>query len=254
MIELNRIHTMPCADMFAQLSEQAALVVADPPYGIGFKSMRKIRKPPMGQNRNIGPARISPHKFEGDNVIDTSWIAPAYASLKTGGAMYLFTRWDVLHHWQKAARKAGFKVVQCLVWDKCHWGMGNLEHYGSMTENILYCIKGAHSLRWHRREGNLFRFAMSTMMTLDGGGRHPTQKPIAMFRKIIEYSSDINDLIVDPFTGSGAACIAAQRLHRRFIGCDISPTFAAAAQAWLEDDARTNSQVRMTPMFPGGES
>lgn len=236
-MELNRIHNCTAIDMLTSLEEKAALIIADPPYGIKYKSSRKIRKPPMGQNRNIGPSRVSPHKFEGDKIIDTSWLDHAYAALKDGGAMYLFTRWDVLFRWRKAARKAGFKIVQCLVWDKCHWGMGDLDHYGSQTENILYCVKGKHKLRWDKREGNMLRFAMSTMMTLDGGGRHPTQKPIALFKKIITYSSDTNDLVVDPFTGSGAACVAAQRLNRRFIGGDISADFASAAQAWIEGTA-----------------
>lgn len=251
-MDLNRIHNMPCLDMFAGLQEQAALIVADPPYGIGYKTGQKTKKAKRGLKRSLAAPRESVSTFGNDSVIDTSWIAPAYNTLKQGGAMYLFTRWDVLHQWHAAILEAGFKVVQCLVWDKCHWGMGNLDHYGSQTENVLYCVKGDHCLRWYKREGNMLRFATSTMLTLDGGGRHPTQKPISLMSRLIQYSSDKGDLVLDPFTGSGAACIAAQRLHRRFIGCDISPTFAAAAQTWIETDARTSSQVRTPMMFDGG--
>ncbi len=245
MIALNRIHNMPCQEMFAGLEEQAALIVADPPYGISYKANTTHRKPRRGLSRNSGPLRITPVSFEGDMVIDTSWIPCAFDALIEGGAMYCFTRWDVLHHWQEAIVKAGFKVKQCIVWDRCHWGSGDLKHYGPQFENILYCLKGDHKLRSHKREGNVWRSATSTMMTLDGGGKHPTQKPVALFKKIIMNSSDPGDLILDPFTGSGAA----QRLHRRFVGCDISPTFASAAQEWIETDARTSSLVRTTPMF-----
>lgn len=261
MIELNRIHNMPCLDMFAQLPEQAALIVADPPYGIKYRSHRtEARNVGIRKYNGKSPIQQTRHNIEffDDGTIDPSWLAPAFNSLKEGGAMYLFTRWDVCHHWHKAAQDAGFKVVQRIVWDKAHWGSGDLRYYGSMTEDILFCVKGPHSLRWDKRSGNIWRVPAQGGITQDlsddGGYRHPTQKPVAMFKKIITYSSDMNDLVVDPFTGSGAACIAAQRLHRRFVGCDISPTFASAAQQWLEDDARTNAQVRMRPMFEGIEA
>lgn len=249
MMELNRVHNMPCIQMFAGLEEQAALIISDPPYGINYVARTTHRKPLKGFSRNSGAVRETPITFQGDTVIDTSWIAPAYNVLKDGGAMYLFTRWDVLHKWQEAAQQAGFIVKQCIVWNKCHWGAGDLKHYGPQFENIIYCIKGDHELRWYKRSGNVWDFATSTMMTLDGGGKHPTQKPVALFNRIIQYSSSPNDLVLDPFSGSGAACIAAQRLRRRFVGSDISKTFTDAANIWLEEDRRTNAQTRMNAMF-----
>lgn len=238
-MELNRIHNCTAIDLFNSLQEKAALIVADPPYGIGYHSGYKTALPSTkkamahrGADRKKAPVRKSHRRFN-DDVIDTSWLLPAFEALQDGGAMYLFTRWDVLHHWQAAAAVAGFNVAQCIIWNKAHFGMGNLDYYGSQTEFILFCVKGKHVLRWDKREGNVWY--VPTIDTLaDGGGKHPTQKPTRLMRKIITYSSDANDLIVDPFTGSGSACIAAQRLHRRFIGCDISPTFASAAQEWVE--------------------
>lgn len=249
-MELNRIHNTPCQDMFAALTEPAALIVADPPYDIGYKSSFKHRIPSMKQGvyQERSKSRKPLENFK-DRGADFSWICDAYNALQDGGAMYLFTRWDVLHHWHTAVLEAGFKVVQRIVWDKALWGAGDLRYYGSQTEDILVCVKGAHRMRWDRREGNVWKVGRGVTVGQDGGGRHPTQKPVRLMSRIIQYSSDKDDLIIDPFTGSGAACIAAQRLHRRFVGCDISPTFASAAQAWIEDDARTNSQVRMRPMF-----
>lgn len=259
-MELNRIHNMPCLDMFAGLQEQAALIVADPPYGVLYNSnwqhgMTIGREHKKGKrlNTDLKP-RYDLERFD-DCSIDTTWLKPAFEALKDTGAMYLFTRWDVLHKWHTAAQAAGFKVVQRIVWNKDMLSMGDLRYYGSMTEDVLFCVKGVHKLNCQLREGNIWRFPRGGMMASDlpkgGGWRHPTQKPVAMFKKIITYSSDKGDLILDPFTGSGAACIAAQRLHRRFVGCDISPTFAAAAQTWVETDARTSSQVRTPMMFEG---
>lgn len=254
MIELNTIHNMPCVDMFAALDEQAALIVADPPYGISYKSGHTNGRQEgialHRQGKIIERSRKDIEKFP-DNVIDTSWIPYAFDALKDTGALYLFTRWDVLHHWHSALKEAGFSVVQRIVWDKKHWGMGDLRYFGSQTEDILFCVKNIHSLQWDHREGNVWRvFAQSTLELSDEGGyRHPTQKPSRLMSRMIQYSSKPNDLILDPFSGSGAACIAAQRLQRRFIGTDISPTFAAAANQWLADDRNASSQTRMNAMF-----
>lgn len=243
-MELNRIHNIPCAEMFAQLPEPAAVIAADPPYNIDYESNWQEKMTSRKNHKEAAPR----HKIEffSDSEIDTSWIKPAFDALKEGGAMYLFTRWDVLHHWHTAALESGFKVPQCIVWNKDMMSMGDLSLYGSQTEFLLFCTKGKHELRWDKREGNIWRFARGQMMANDlpkgGGWRHPTQKPINLFKKIITYSSDMNDLVIDPFTGSGAACIAAQRLHRRFVGCDISPEFAAKAQRWIESDRKTSAK------------
>ncbi|EOD64429.1 DNA methyltransferase [Amycolatopsis vancoresmycina] len=53
---------------------------------------------------------------------------------------------------------------------------------------------------------------------------YPTQKPEALLKRIIESSSNVGDIVVDPFCGCGTAVSAAQQLGRRWIGIDISPT------------------------------
>ena len=53
---------------------------------------------------------------------------------------------------------------------------------------------------------------------------YPTQKPEALLERIIQASSDKNDLTLDPFCGCGTCNVVAQRLGRRWIGIDISPT------------------------------
>ena len=51
-------------------------------------------------------------------------------------------------------------------------------------------------------------------------GKHPTQKPIELLEKIILSSTDENDLILDPFNGSGTTGIVASRLNRKYIGIE----------------------------------
>lgn len=51
---------------------------------------------------------------------------------------------------------------------------------------------------------------------------YPTQKPIALLNRIIEASSDVGDVVFDPFCGCGTAIYAAHLLDRKWIGCDIA--------------------------------
>ena len=51
----------------------------------------------------------------------------------------------------------------------------------------------------------------------------PTQKPLALLERIIKASSNEGDVVLDPFCGCATACVAADRLNRRWVGIDISP-------------------------------
>ena len=59
---------------------------------------------------------------------------------------------------------------------------------------------------------------------------HPTIKPIEIIKNFILNSSNENDVIFDPFLGSGTTCSAAKELGRRFIGFEINPNFYKIAQ------------------------
>ena len=52
---------------------------------------------------------------------------------------------------------------------------------------------------------------------------YPTQKPLALLERIIKASSNEGDMVLDPFCGCATACVAAERLHRQWVGIDISP-------------------------------
>ena len=65
---------------------------------------------------------------------------------------------------------------------------------------------------------------------------YPTQKPLALLDRIIRASSKPDDLVLDPFCGCATACIAAERLHREWVGIDISPKAAELVVSRMHDD------------------
>ena len=70
-----------------------------------------------------------------------------------------------------------------------------------------------------------------------GGERlgYPTQKPLALLERILEVSSNENDIVLDAFCGCGTALVAAQKLKRQWIGIDISPTACRVMAKRLKD-------------------
>jgi site-specific DNA-methyltransferase (adenine-specific) len=67
-----------------------------------------------------------------------------------------------------------------------------------------------------------------------GSKRHPTEKPVDVLRQMIESSSMIGELVLDPFAGSGSALVAAMIEDRRAIGIEVEERYCEEAAKWLE--------------------
>jgi len=225
----NTIVVGDCLDIMAQMPDGCVdLVVTDPPYGIGYKS--GWQEAWSGEKRKVDDAF-------GADILDTSCCGGMAKVLSSGGAIYLLTRWDVINSWAAALDESGITVVQRIVWDKVVWGMGDLRYFGSQAEDILFGRKGDHRLNWKQREGNIWRVWKAEMWNYPGGhSGHPTEKPIGLIQRAVEASSNPGDLIFDPFIGSGTTAVVADRLGRKFFGCDINPDYVEMALERLEKD------------------
>src|SRR4030095_6763367 len=63
---------------------------------------------------------------------------------------------------------------------------------------------------------------------------HPTVKPLKLFSYLITMGSREGDIVLDPFCGSGTTCIAAEQLHRKWIGVEINPDYIQIAKARMQ--------------------
>ena len=67
------------------------------------------------------------------------------------------------------------------------------------------------------------------------GKLHPTQKPINLMKYLIEVSSNENDIVLDPFMGSGSTGVACLNTNRNFIGIEINAKFYETAKNRIEN-------------------
>jgi DNA modification methylase len=226
-MELDTIHHCAALDLLKTLPDESIdLQIYDGPYGIGYKSgwnTSNSRKKPRRASKSFGA-----DKFQSD------WMPDAFRTLKTGGALYLFTRWDVLHQWKAALEQVGYSVPQCIVWDKLGWGAGDLRYFGSQIEHILFCVKGEHPLQWDGREGNVWRLTKLDVINHEGNEDNPTQKPERLIRRIISLSSKPGGVVWDGFCGSGTTGAAARALGRHYIMSDRDEYQYKIAKARLE--------------------
>lgn len=221
------------------------LVIADPPYGIGYKSSGGTRIPKRYDRTD--KEALEPRKMEesfGEDVFDAKWLPAAAQAMATDSAMFLFTRWDVCHLWKQAIEDAGLKVVQRIVWDKALWGAGDLAYYGSQTEDILFCIKGRPKMQWAKRSGNVWKVGKGRITGKDGA-RHPTQKPVDLQMRMIMDTTKPDDFVAVPFAGSGSGVVAGLLANRKAEGCDTDPRYVVIGNTWVLDATRTDPRISM---------
>ncbi len=107
-----------------------------------------------------------------------------------------------------------------LVWDKCQPFT-----FSSAMVEMAWCSR--------QSPAKMFRQRVTEYVKM-----HPTQKPLNLMMWCIEHNSNPNDLIFDPFCGSGTTCVAAKRLGRRYIGIDISTEYCNIARKRLEAEEK----------------
>lgn len=184
------------------------LIVTDPPYeslekhrNVGTTTRLKVSKSSSNQWFEIFPNE----RFE-------SLLREVYRVLKKNSHFYLFCDQETMFVIKPIAEKVGFKFWKPIVWDKVSIGMGY--HYRSRHEYILFFEKGKRKLN---------DLGVPDVLQCKRVFRgYPTEKPVELIEVLISQSSNENQLVVDPFFGSGSTLIAARNLSRSYMGCDIS--------------------------------
>lgn len=209
-----RLYHGDSSDIIPALSK-VDLIVTDPPYGINV----------MLPKRKTAP---TPDLIAGDAEVDTKHIPMMMKRLKKNGAIYCFTRLDVAHEWVIAIQDSGGKIKTPIVWDKGVHAAGDCAgDYGNRVEIVIYATKGRHLLRG-KRDQNYWKCPRPPMCI------HPTPKPVEIMARAIQNSSDVDDIVLDPFMGTGATGVAAGCTGRRFIGIELEKKYFDKACARIE--------------------
>lgn len=205
----------------------------DAPKGVLFRGCGRCAKKweTAGQlDENYGNIK-SGKMFAHNNIDFADWLPEIYRVLKDNTHCYIMINGRNLAELQKQAEKVGFIYQNLLVWEK-----GNAtpnKFYLNACEFILMLRKGGE--RWINDMGTKTILKVPNKI---GDKYHPTEKPVGLMEILIANSINENDIVLEPFAGSGATCIAARNLKRRFIGIEIDGTYCETANKRLEQAQR----------------
>lgn len=210
-------------------TESFGLVVTDPPYGVEWVS--GFRSESFGAMAGDGTAdRGEVHEV----------LVHCVRLVGVKRHLYVFGPTDVFED-LKVARPT------TLVWDKGKMGAGDLSSsWGPGHEVISFTVSmhrfagkaGSNALAARLRKGSVLRFSPPTGRKV----RHPSEKPVALLREMVESSSRIDEWVLDPYAGSGATAVAALLLGRRTVVVESDERYLglivervkAAERLWAE--------------------
>lgn len=202
---LNHLHLGDCTQIMRLLPDSSVdLIVTDPPYLVNYRDRTGRR-------------------IAGD--IHSDWLKPAFAQmfrvLRRDRFAVSFYGWNHADKFITAWREAGFRIVGHFVFAK---------HYASrkgFTEARHECAyllaKGDPQMPVHTLP-DVMPWGKYT-----GNRLHPTQKPLEILRPLIRSFSDIGDVVLDPFAGSGSTLLAASQLRRSWIGIEMDAGYHQSA-------------------------
>ena len=164
-----------------------------------------------------------------------SWVESVfiecYRVLKKGRALLVETGFSWLKDWIESGEKVGFDFRQPIILYLTN-GMSRRSFVG--YSKYSFCLwfgkkredgKTAKVLHPYK---DIIPWAL--VSSKSEGWTYPNPKSVKVYSKLIKMFSEENDLVLDPFVGSGTTAIACKLKRRRFSGCDINPEYVALAQ------------------------
>jgi site-specific DNA-methyltransferase (adenine-specific) len=216
LIELGR-HRVLCGDSTSAedvaelMQEPADLMLTDPPYNVEY----------TGKTKDALTIENDSMSDEDFRAFLRSAFAPAFDNMKAGAAFYIWHADLEGYNFRGAVFDCDQKVRQCLIWVKQTMVMGR-QDYQWKHEPCLYGWKdgAAHSWCSDRKQTTVLEFDRPSR-----SAEHPTMKPIPLFGYQIKNSTKANQIVYDPFLGSGTTLIACEQLNRTCYGMEISPKY-----------------------------
>jgi len=219
--------------------QKADMVWTDPPYNINYES---------ADGKSIMNDHMPDEVFK--NFLNHAFKA-CLKSTKKGGAIYIAHADTEGTNFRQAMVESGWALKQCLIWVKDHFTLG-CQDYQWQHEPILYGWKPGGPHKWHgtfchttvqdgmkdllesMEKDELLKMLQaiyrdeSTIIRIDKpkkSAEHPTMKPVALMIKLIKNSSARNNIVLEPFGGSGSTLMACEDTGRRCRCIELDPKY-----------------------------
>ena len=230
---------------------KADMLFSDPPYNVNYKGAGKNTSQGI-MNDKMGAAQFR------EFLVDSFKHWPD--AVKKGAGLYVFHSPTTQAIFEDALNVTGFEVKYQLIWNKPSAGLGMGDYrnkhepffyaclkkadplfYGDRTNTTIVdftktdeqLAKWAKSIKQAEKEGKMTIWTMKREPTQDYV--HPTQKPVELIMYALNNSSKVEDVVLDPFLGSGSTMIGCQKTNRFCYGLELDPRFVdVIVQRWCD--------------------
>ena len=166
--------------------------------------------------------------FKHNDISFKEWLPEIYRVLKENTHCYIMVNARNFKELQQEAENVGFKYQNLLVWNKNNATPN--KYYMNQHELILMLRKGKA-----KNINNMGTKNILVVPNIIGNKKHPTEKPVDLMKILIENSSNENDLVLDPFMGSGSTGIACKESNRKFIGMELDEKYFNIAKSRIDN-------------------
>src|SRR5207247_168993 len=237
-------------DCVAEMSKLPAasvdLVFADPPYNLQLKG--DLKRPDESHVDAVNDDWDKFSSFAAYHDCTRAWLLACRRVMKPSATLWVIGSYHNIFRVGAIMQDLGFWVLNDIVWRKTN-PMPNFRgrRFTNAHETMIWAAREAggkgYTFNYEALKAGNEDIQVRSDWTLplctgeerlkgsDGKKLHPTQKPEALLARVILSSSRPDDLVLDPFCGSGTTGAVAKRLGRRFIGIEREAAYAAAAQA-----------------------
>jgi modification methylase len=268
----NQILIDDCIAAMARLPASSIdLVFADPPYNLQLTG--DLLRPNQSRVEGVEDSWDKFADFAAYDRFTRTWLDAARRVLKPDGALWVIGTYHNIYRVGAILQDLGYWVLNDIVWRKAN-PMPNFRgrRFTNAHETLLWCARSQHAKYTFnydamkalnddlqmRSDWFLPLCGGPERLKIDGRKAHPTQKPEALLHRVLLAATRPDDLVLDPFFGTGTTGAVAKRLGRRWIGIERDPDYAALAAARIaavvpaDTELVTSHGKREEPRVPFG--
>ena len=277
-MDLNIVINQDCIEGMKTLEDNTVdLIIADPPYNLSkggeWKWDNSVKLAGMGGNWNKVMESWDNMSLSEYFAFTITWLTEAQRILKPTGSMWIFGTYHNIGIINVVCQLLNIEIINEVIWYKRN-AFPNLagRRLTASHETILWCNKGGKKREYYfdydySKNGNFDYDSlkqpgkqMRTVWDISNNkekreleyGKHPTQKPLRILKRMIQLSSREGDIMLTPFSGAGSECVAAKELGRNYIGYEIDPQYVDITHKRLEN-AILNNQMSIFDSTNKGE-
>ena len=241
---LNRIIQGDCIEVLRTLPENSIdLIFADPPYNLQLRG--ELWRPNMTRVDAVDDDWDQFESFEMYDKFTRAWLSACQQVLKETGTIWVIGSYHNIFRVGAIMQDLGYWFLNDVVWVKTN-PMPNFRgvRFTNAQETLIWAQKqrGArYTFNHHamkalngdlqmRSDWHIPTCTGKERLRVNGEKAHTTQKPEALLYRVILSSTNPDDVILDPFFGTGTTGAVAKKLHRKWIGIERDETYIKIAQ------------------------